>query len=159
MDVQALMAEYARGPQLLREAVAGMSREELVARPVPGKWSTLEVVCHIADVEPIYADRIKRTIVEDEPTLFGMDPDRFLARLPCHQRDVEAELDLVAAVRRHLTGILRHLDPSALQRTGRHSVDGPLTAATFLQRITNHLPHHLRFIQEKREALRRAGGA
>jgi hypothetical protein len=33
-----------------------MTREQLLARPVPGKWSTQEVVCHLADYEPIYAD-------------------------------------------------------------------------------------------------------
>ena len=50
--------------ELLRNAVAGMTREQLVARPVPGRWSTLEVVCHVADFEPILADR---SIVQVSP--------------------------------------------------------------------------------------------
>ena len=32
-----LIADYEAGPELLRAAVAGMTREELLARPVPGK--------------------------------------------------------------------------------------------------------------------------
>jgi hypothetical protein len=48
---------------LLREATAGMTREQTMARPVAGKWSTLEVVCHIADFEIVGADRIKRVMV------------------------------------------------------------------------------------------------
>ena len=39
---------YLAGVQTLRDAVAGLTREQLLARPVPGKWSTLEVVCHKA---------------------------------------------------------------------------------------------------------------
>ncbi len=67
---------YLDGPQLLRKAVAGMTPEQLTARSVPGKWSTLEVICHLADFEIVYADRIKRVIAENEPTLFGGDPER-----------------------------------------------------------------------------------
>ena len=47
----------ARRGDCLREAVAGMSREHLRASPVP-EWSTHQVICHIADFEPIYADRM-----------------------------------------------------------------------------------------------------
>ena len=36
-----LIDDYLAGPQLLRQAVAGMSPEQLLARPVRGKWSTL----------------------------------------------------------------------------------------------------------------------
>ena len=68
-----LIEDYLAGPQLLRQAVAGMSPEQLIARPIPGKWSTLEVVCHLADFEIVCADRIKRVIAENEPTLFGGD--------------------------------------------------------------------------------------
>ncbi len=46
--------------------MAGVSREQLDAHPVPGKWSICEVVCHIADYEPVYADRMKRVIAENE---------------------------------------------------------------------------------------------
>ena len=81
-----IIDNYLDGPGILRKAVDGMSPEQLVARPVPGKWSTLEVICHLADFEIVYADRIKRVIAENEPTLFGGDPDTFAARLAYHNR-------------------------------------------------------------------------
>ena len=68
-----LIDDYLAGPQLLRKAVAGMSQEQLIARPVAGKWSSLEVICHLADFEIVGADRIKRVIAENEPTLLGGD--------------------------------------------------------------------------------------
>jgi len=58
MNHDALIEQYLAGAGLLRRAVAGMTREQLLARPIPGKWSTQEVVCHLADYEPIYADRM-----------------------------------------------------------------------------------------------------
>ena len=148
-----LIDEYLRGPQLLRQAIAGMTREQLLAHPVPGKWSTLEVVCHIADFEPVYGDRMKRALAENEPTIFGGDPDKFAAKLAYHQRDVETELCLIECVRKQMAAILRSVPEHDFQRTARHSVDGPLTLRTLLERITGHIPHHLPFITEKRQAL------
>lgn len=156
-NVAALIDTYAAGPRMLREAVAGMSHEDLRARPVPGKWSMMEVVAHIADFEPIYADRIKRCIAEERPTFFGGDPDVFQAGLHYHERDLATELSLVESVRMHLASILRACDAGALQREGVHSVDGPIAVAELLRRITNHIPHHVGFINEKKQALAAKG--
>jgi len=65
MDHSKLIADYLAGPEILRSAVAGMTREQLDACPIPGKWSTKQVVCHIADFEPVDVDRMKRVIAEN----------------------------------------------------------------------------------------------
>src|SRR5438477_7806028 len=95
----ALVENYLAGPKALREAVKGMSREQIVARPVPGKWSTLEVVCHIADFEIVGADRIKRVVAENKPTLPDGDEKLFAARLAYHSRELDEELQLIGAIR------------------------------------------------------------
>jgi uncharacterized damage-inducible protein DinB len=153
LKLDELLEEYARGPGLLRAAVAGMSREQIAARPVAGKWSTLEVVCHIADFEPVYADRMKRVLAEESPRLLSGDPDRFAAALNYPGRDLEEELALIEVVRRQMVRILEATPAAMFQRTGQHSEDGPLTLETLLTRITKHIPHHVEFIAEKRKAL------
>lgn len=155
MSIEKLLDRYAAGPKLLRDAVAGMTDEQLKARPVPGRWSTLEVVCHLADSDGVYAERMKRVIVEDEPTLRSMDPDGWLLRLTYHQRNVEEELRLIEVSRSQMGRILRSLSPADFQRQGRHSDDGPLSLENVLERVTNHIPHHLPFIREKRAELER----
>lgn len=153
MDTKTLITQYAAGSGELRAAVAGMTREQVLARPVPGKWSTLEVVCHLADFEPIYADRMKRVIAENEPNLPSGDPDVFAARLAYHDRDLGEELNLIDVTRRQMLRILSQLAPADFARTGRHTMDGPLTLEELLHRITIHIPHHVQFIAEKRAAL------
>jgi hypothetical protein len=37
MNHDALIEEYLAGPGLLRRAVAGMTMDQLLARPIPGK--------------------------------------------------------------------------------------------------------------------------
>lgn len=152
-DMQSLIDDYLAGARQLRAAVAGMTAGQLRVVPVAGTWSTQQVVCHIADFEPIYADRMKRVLAEDEPTLFGGDPDLFAARLAYAERDVEDELTLVEVVRRQMGHILRTLAPADFQRRGIHSTDGPLTLEALLRRITGHIPHHVAFIEEKRRTL------
>jgi uncharacterized damage-inducible protein DinB len=153
MNIPALIDQYRAGPAQLRKAVAGMSREQLAARPVPGKWSTLEVVCHIADFEPVYADRMKRVVAEESPLLLSGDPDKFQARLAYSSRDVAEEITLIETVRAQMARILATLSESEFARTGKHSTDGPLSLAVLLERITGHIPHHVKFIEEKRHAL------
>jgi hypothetical protein len=153
MNHDALIDQYLAGPALLRRAVAGMTGEQLLARPIPGKWSTQEVVCHLADYEPIYADRMKRVITLKEPELLKGDPGLFAARLAYGQRDVDEEMALIEITRKQMARILRALNPEDFQRRGGHSRDGALTLEVLLQRITAHVPHHVRFIEEKRRAM------
>jgi uncharacterized damage-inducible protein DinB len=127
MNHATLIDAYLAGPQRLRDAIEGMTGEQIDAAPVPGKWSTRQVVCHIADFEPVYADRMKRALAEDTPTIFGGDPDAFAACLAYEQRDIEEELQMIESVRKHMARILRTLQPDAFQRKVNHSEAGPLT--------------------------------
>ena len=62
MDRHLIEEFEACGPKL-RQAVAGLSPEELTARPGPGDWSILELVIHLADSDSIAIDRMKRMLI------------------------------------------------------------------------------------------------
>ena len=153
MNQDALIEEYLAGLVVLRRAVAGMTHSQLLARPVPGQWSTQDVVCHLADYEAVYADRMKRVIALEGPELLPGDPGLFAARLAYDRRDVEEELAFVELTRKQTARILRALGPGDFGRRGRHARDGALTLENLLRRVTDHIPHHVRFIEEKRRAL------
>lgn len=138
----------------LRAAVAGMTREQMTARPVPGRWSTLEVVCHLADFEPVFVERMKRVLAYDEPPLLlAADEHRFAAALRYHDRDPEEELAVVEATRRAAATLIRGLSPAQLARPGVHSIKGLVTLEQVIRTVTGHIPHHLPFVREKRAAL------
>ena len=148
-----LIDNYLAGPRTLRQAVAGMTPEQVRARPVAGKWSTLEVVCHLADFDPIIADRMKRVIAEDRPQLLGADEQRFAAALAYDRREVEEELAIVEKTRRQMARILRTLPEEALGRVGVHNERGPRTLEQLLSGAVAHIPHHVAFLADKRRAL------
>ena len=150
-----ILDDYLAGIQLLRAATADLTTEQLLARPIPGKWSTLEVVCHLADMEGVHADRMKRVVAEYEPTLLNADEDAWAAALAYQDRDVMEELAYVEATRRQMARILRALPESAFSRGGTHTVAGPKTLEQILVGTSQHLRHHVAFIHEKRRALGR----
>lgn len=155
MSLSTLIEQYAAGPGLLRQAVAGMSAAQVRARPIAGRWSTLEVVAHVADFEVIGVDRVTAAIAEDDPVLPGRDERKYSARLAYDQRDLEEQLRLIEICRGHVTRLLRTLTDTDLIRRGMHSEAGPLTLEQLLYRSINHIPHHVKFIHEKRQALDR----
>ncbi len=149
-----LIGQYLAGTDSLRQAVAGMTREQLLAKPIADKWSTLEVVAHIADFEPILADRMKRILALERPLLLVADENLFVHRLAYDERDLDEELDLIAATRKQMARILNNVKPSdAINRAGVHSLKGLVTLEAVLSSAVNHIPHHLPFIEAKRKAL------
>ncbi|MCA9063203.1 MAG: DinB family protein [Planctomycetaceae bacterium] len=154
--MEQLLHDYEHGPSQLQDALQGLTDKDFDRKPISGQWSIRQVVCHLADFEPVYADRIKRVLVEDNPTILAGDPDVFAAGLRYDRRCVHEELQLIRVVRKQMLRILRDLDLEDLQRTGVHSADGPLTLETLLERITAHVPHHLSFITAKIAVMRSA---
>jgi len=148
-----LIERYASGAKLVRQSVAGMSREQILARPIPGKWSTLEVVSHLTDFELIAVDRLTAIIAEKEPILPGRNEQLYATRLAYDQRDLEEQLLLIELSRSHVMRILRTLTDDDWSRQGIHTEAGGLTLVQQLQRTVNHVEHHVPFIHAKRQAL------
>lgn len=153
LEIKTLLENYANGPALLRNSFAGLSQAELDATPIAGKWSIRQVVCHIADFEPVNAVRMKRIIAEDNPTLFGSNENDFVAKLGYSHRDIEEDMSIIELTVSQMVKILKHCDIEDFQRTGVHSEAGPMTLESMLERAINHIPHHVAFIDEKRIAL------
>jgi DinB superfamily len=148
-----LVHTYLAGAATLRTAVAGMTREQIVARPVAGRWSTLECVAHVADFEPILAERMKRILSLDRPLLLVADENLFLSALSYHDRDIEEELAVVDLTRKQMSRILLSLPAESASRVGIHSYKGLVTLEAVLNSAINHVPHHVKYIEEKRRLL------
>jgi uncharacterized damage-inducible protein DinB len=151
--VSELINAYLAGVEAMSQAVIGLSPEQFRARPVAGMWSTLELVCHLADSEALFADRIKRVLAEDRPALLFADPERYVAALAYHERDAAEEVAFIGAVRRQIARILRAQPVEAWRRVGIHSKEGERTLEQLVRKAIDHLEHHLEFLRAKRQTL------
>lgn len=148
-----LVAAYERGIDDLKAAVAGLTPEQILARPIAGKWSTIEVVAHIADTEVYFSDRIERTLALNRPLLMGVDERPYVERLGYQSFDLDEELALFTSLRRHVARILRWQPHEAWSRQAVHSETGLVTVRQLVFQAVRHARHHLPFIAEKRAAL------
>ena len=78
--------------------------------------SAQEVVCHIADCEQFYADRIKRTIAMERPLIVGADGWLYPKALHYTERDIELDLALVEATHNQMAADLDRLAPETWER-------------------------------------------
>jgi uncharacterized damage-inducible protein DinB len=141
---------YVRGAELLAYASQGLTPEQQTARPGPGDWSIAELVVHLLDADLVYADRMKRLIAEDHPTLQGFDENRWIERLDSQSLPVGEAVDLFVANRRWMARLLRKCSEADFARTGTHTEAGPKSLAEILITITGHVDHHLKFLYAKR---------
>jgi uncharacterized damage-inducible protein DinB len=152
MDRQ-LIEEYVACSGRLRQAVAGLSQEELTSRPGPGDWSILELVIHLTDSDCIAIDRMKRMLTEDEPPLLYADETAYVRQLATHEQSLEDALLLFEVGRRQFARVLRALPDEAFERRGLHNRRGVLTVGGTVKDYIKHVDDHLKFLAEKRGRL------
>src|SRR5215510_10219657 len=118
MEKTTLLDAYLSGPGILRAAVTGISREQMVSRPVAGRWSILEVVCHLADTDANIAHRLKRVLSEERPVFDRVQPDLMLSALAYHDRDPKEELVIYTPIRHKTAPNLQPTPPETCHQTG-----------------------------------------
>jgi uncharacterized damage-inducible protein DinB len=150
---KAVIDRYAEGGPLLIQAASNLSTELAREHPIPGTWSIAEVVAHLLDADLVLADRMKRVIAEESPSLPAFDEGAWIARLDSDAMPVDEAAALFAANRKWMARILRAQDEPAFARSGVHSEVGRVTLAEILVKAANHLDHHLKFLYAKRAEL------
>jgi uncharacterized damage-inducible protein DinB len=153
MTATELTNAYLSSVVQLRRLVSDMTEHQLRARPIPGKWSTLEVIAHLVDSDQAWCHRIKRVIAEERPFWIGYDQTRFTTALDYHSQDRDELLGLLAAMRQQMARTLCGLPEPAWSRTGVHSEWGLLTLEEMVLEEIEHIPHHIKHIMEKRQVL------
>ncbi len=169
----ALIDRYEAGAQRLSRALDGLGAHELDAQPGPGAFSIRQLLAHCLDADFAYADRIKRIIAMDRPTLLGWDQNAFARNLVYDTLNAELALDVFIENRQLITAILRAAPPNAWARVGelrdRHSAfgapdasgakttvgaaDGEVTLERIVTIACDHLDHHMQFLCAKRDRL------
>lgn len=152
-----LIEDYLASVKQVKQAFAGMSQSAARAHPVEGKWSSLEVLCHLVDADLTISQRIRAALVVDGPRLPAFSREVLSTILVADARQLDEELALFSLIRTQTARILKALPPGALDRTvvlvknDGDEVTKPIRQ--IISGITQHIGHHLGFVEEKRRAL------
>jgi hypothetical protein len=152
-DVTAMIKAFAKGPELVREAYAGLSASHLDAFPVPGTWSLRQIAVHILDSDLAATHRMRRIACEETPLLIAYDETAFARSLSYEREDLGMVLDLFALNRRFTAGWLSRVPQEVFERVGVHNQRGKVSLAEMVGMYVKHVDHHLVFVRKKRAML------
>ena len=147
-DMRPAVALLEKTPVLYETMLGDLPGELLQWKPGPDRWSISEVLAHLADIENVYAERVRRVLAEDSPALQKYrQPGPEDAR--SYARGVAAEhLTRYAAARRAVVAVLTSTPASAGTRTARQSELGVITLSQMLNEWASHDLGHVRQIAE-----------
>lgn len=135
-------------PRRLERLVSGMSRKDLLMRPALDKWSTVEILAHLADAELAFAWRIRTMVATSGVALAWWDEQVWSEKCAYGRSDSSMSLQLFRALRENTLALLKRLAPKTWQQAfGVHEKRGRQTVSDFLQMEAAHDLNHILQIQ------------
>lgn len=139
-------------PAALQRAIEGLTLQQLRRPELPGKWSIVQVLQHLADAEVVWAWRMRLILSQDRPVLTGYDQDKWADRLGYAETDPAAALEQFNVLRRGNLRLLDRAAPEDLRRVGVHAERGEESVDHLRRLFAGHDLLHLRQIDRIRAA-------
>ncbi len=136
-----------RTPTVLAELVAKASRDQLMARPSPGKWSIGEILAHLAEDEIATAWRYRQMVEHNGIELAGFDQDMWACTGDYASRLPEESLALFRLLRAANLQFLRNLSPAQWECYGIHTERGRITVRDLAVHMAGHDANHVEQIR------------
>ncbi|GIO28881.1 MULTISPECIES: DinB family protein [Paenibacillus] len=149
-----IIKEYASGYEMLRDAIEGLTEEELRYKPAPDKWSIHQILIHVTDSEISSTARLKKVLAEDEPALISFDQDAWANNLGYDLLDREQYLLLFNMLRSSMQPILSNLTSEQWERVGVYPDQERYTFKQLLVYRVEHVRGHLAQIERVKKAYR-----
>ena len=146
LDGRPLDAILSSTAEQLGALIAAIGPEKSAVRPVPGKWSPAEILCHLADCELVFGFRLRQTLAEDAPTIQPFDQEKWAETYPAIS--TEQALATFSAVRRWNLMLIAAALPAAANRPVTHPERGLMTFQTLVDTMAGHDLNHLAQLQK-----------
>lgn len=138
----AILETLEAGPKRLAELTKKLDDAVLRRKPAPGKWSAMEVACHLRDIERLWADRLVKAAFSDRPAFYALDVDAIAAKNGYNTQDLGAALREFGRMREDNLRLLRSLPAAQWQRTGLHPKRGEITIERVAEIMVGHDAGH-----------------
>lgn len=138
LDLVASLAETPRRIETLVRAWDGARFEQSYE---PGKWPARKILVHLAQMEMVFATRLRFALAEEDYEVQPFDQDPWMAVE--EDGDGRAALDAYLALRAMNLAICRRLTPSQRARTFTHPQFAEINVDWILTQVAGHERHHL----------------
>jgi len=144
-----------KSPKQIAAAVSGLPDKILRYKPSPDKWCILEVLGHLADIEVVYAYRMRQMLADKKPVIAPMDGDDWARNLG-YTETPPAELVALYGLNRHANlRLLRRLKVADLGKSAFHpELQREVTVAEMIEKMAGHGAGHLQQIERLKKDAR-----
>jgi hypothetical protein len=142
-------------PLAITQLIVGLTSEQLRMIEAPGKWSTVQVLQHLADSELVWGWRLRMILAQDRPPITGYDQDLWADRLNYADADPDEAISVFTPLRRANLKLIDRATPADLKRVGVHSERGEESIEYLLGLYAGHDLLHLRQCERIRASVTR----
>jgi hypothetical protein len=144
-----------KSPKQIALAVSGLPDKVMRYKPAPDKWCILEILGHIADIEIVYAYRLRQMMADNSPQIAPMDQDQWARNLGYMDVPAPELVALYGLNRHHNLRLLRRMKPEDLGKAAYHpELKKDVTVAQLVEQMAGHGANHLQQIEQlKKQAM------
>lgn len=146
----AMIEQIAETPRKMREAVAGLTPQQLETPYRDGGWTLRQVVHHVPDSHMNSYVRFKLALTETSPTIRPYDEARWAELADSVDTPLETSMTLLESLHDRWVRLLRSMPADDFQRTLNHPENGPMTLDAMLALYAWHGRHHVAHITTTR---------
>jgi uncharacterized damage-inducible protein DinB len=147
------MQQIAEAPPRMREAVRGLSDEQLDTPYREGGWTLRQVVHHVPDSHLNGYCRHKLALTEDEPAIRPYDEAAWATLTDSQSTPVEVSLTLLDSLHARWTQLWTAMRDDDFARRLHHPDSGAMTLDALLGLYAWHGRHHVAHITALRERM------
>ena len=140
-------------PQKMREAVAGLSDEQIDTEYRPGGWTVRQTVHHVADSHSNSLTRFKLALTEDEPPTIRPYYEERWAELGDSKLPIEVSLSLIDGIHARWIALMESMSDADFKKSFIHPETGEWTLDGALALYGWHSQHHTAHITRLRERM------
>jgi uncharacterized damage-inducible protein DinB len=141
-------------PRQFRDAVAGLSAEQLETPYREGGWTVKQVIHHVPDSHLNAYIRCKLALTENVPTIKPYNEDAWAKLKDSELTPIEVSLNLLESVHVRWVTLLKSLQPDYFQRKLNHPESGVQTLDRVIALYDWHGRHHTAHITTLREKMK-----
>jgi hypothetical protein len=141
-----LKLQAATNKKLVR-LIQGISTSKLRKRPAPAKWSVVEILAHLADVEIVIAWRMRSILGAPGTPVQAYDQNAWVISGHYDKRDPRKSIELHRVVREANLALLKSLSPAQWKQYGQHAERGRESIEHIVHMVAGHDVNHIKQIE------------
>ncbi|WP_163855326.1 DinB family protein [Paenibacillus elgii] len=149
IDIEA----YLHTHEQLKQAIEGLSENQLKWKATPEQWSVTEVLSHLADHNIVVSFRIRELLSGSAAQLPAFKQDPWVSSVRANESSADDILDVFRALLVFNSQLFRRLTGEDWSKSGVNFKGETVTLEQAVQAFINHVQTHLRQIERIKQAL------